>query len=428
MYKHALIGNSAAAVGAIEAIRKAGDTGSIAVFSDEPWRVYSRPLISYLLAHKVTPEKMYYRPESFYEKLTVDTFLADAVTALDVEAKTLQTAKGEDFGFENLLLATGGVPFVPPMPGVELKGVYTFTKWADVLSIEEYLTEHKPTQVVVIGGGLIGLKSAEALIRRGFSVTIVELADRIMSAAFDKTASDLASEILQSSGCRVITGDTAEELVGQDGRISEVRLKGGEILPAQLCVVAIGVRPNTELLSGSPLEINRGIVTDHRMATNVPGVWAAGDCAEGPDLLLGIKRPIPIWPNAYIQGKAAGRNMGGDPFELDGTFVMNSIDVMDISTISAGTTDPGDDPEAEILVELDMATRKYKKLVIKDNRLIGMVVFRDVDRAGLYTGLIRTKTEIGSYKDRLLAGDFGLLDMANYDHLEERVLGPGIQV
>jgi NAD(P)H-nitrite reductase large subunit len=428
VYKHAIIGNSAAATGALEAIRKAGDTGSIALFSNEPWRVYSRPLISYLLAHKVTPEKMYYRPEDFYEKMAVATFLEETVTALDVEAKLLHTDKGQEVGFEHLLIATGGVPFVPPMPGVDLDGVYTFTKWADVNFIEEYLAEFKPIQAVVIGGGLIGLKSAEALIRRGLVVTIVELADRIMSASFDKTASDLASEILQASGCRVITGDTAEELGGKEGRISQVRLKGGEVLPADLCIIAIGVRPNTTLLTGSSIEVNRGVITDHRMETNVKDIYAAGDVAEGPDLLLGIKRPIPIWPNAYIQGKAAGRNMGGDAFELDGTFVQNSIEVMDVATISAGTTDPGDDPEAEILVDLDMAARKYKKLVIKGNQLIGMVVFREVDRAGLYTGLIRTKADVSGYKDKLLSGDFGLLDMASHDHLEERVLGPGIEI
>ncbi len=423
-FEHVIIGNSAAAVGAIEALRGAGDTGTIAVFSDEPYHVYSRPLISYLLAGKVTEKRMYYRPLSFYDHNEVEAHLDEPAEGLDFENRKLETAAGS-YEFGHLLLATGGVPFVPPLPGSDLEGVFTFTKWADVDSIEAYLEKYQARRAIVIGGGLIGLKSTEALLRRGLEVTIIELAPRIMSNAFDTTASDLARDILEANGCRVLTENTAEALLEKDGRVSGARLKSGEELSADLVVVAIGVRPNLALVRDTAIEVNRGLMVDNRMATNVDGVYGAGDVAEGPDLLLKVKRPIPIWPNAYKQGKTAGRNMAGVEYELPGVFVMNSIDVLDVSTISAGITDPGDDPEAEVLMRVDKPARRYRKVVLKQNRLIGMVTFGDVDRAGLFTGLIRSGVDISKAKDRLLAEDFGLHDIPT-EHLSEKIFAPGI--
>lgn len=406
MTKYAIIGNSVAAVGAIESIRKVDGEGPIAVISNEPYHVYSRPLISEFLAGETTIDRMAYRPADFYNDNGVEAILGVAAAKIDLKTKKIELADGRGVDFDKLLLAMGGKPFVPPITGLDKRDVYTFTALEDALKLDEAVRHLK--DFVIIGGGLIGLKCAESLHKRGANVTIVELADRVMATVLDIEAGRIVERGLASSGIKVITEDTVEEIRGEGDSITGVRLKSGEELSCEAVVVAIGVAPNIDLVKDSAVKVNRGIVVDDKMESSVPGVYAAGDVAEGRDALLGISRVLPIWPNAYIQGKTAGFAMAGSPREFPGGLSMNSIELFGAPVINVGITDPREDGY-EILYRLEGDV--YRKLVLKDDKLVGAIVVGEIDRAGLLTGLIRDGLDVSGLKEALLRSDFGHLDL-----------------
>jgi nitrite reductase (NADH) large subunit len=423
-----IIGNSVAAVGAIEAIRRHDVENPITVVADEPQHVYSRPLISYLLGGMADEAHMDYRPRDFYARQRVETMLGVEVTRVNPLEQNLALAGGGALAYDQLLIATGGRPFVPPIPGVDLEGVFTFTRWDDAQRIARTIEKHGARSALVVGGGLIGLKTAEALMARSLRVTVVELADRILSMTFDRTASKLAESLLRRAGAEIRIGVTVKEIVEKDGRVNHAILQDGERVECDLVVFAIGVRPNVGLIPPEAgIQVNRGILVDRRMQTSVPNVYAAGDCAEGYDMLLGANRPIAIWPNAYRQGYVAGCNMAGVEREYEGGFPMNSIEVCGVPTISVGLTDPLEGDGYEVLERYDREAPAYKRLVLRDNRLVGAICIGNVDRAGIYTGLIRDRADVAPFKDHLLAGNFGLISLPR-DYRKHLVVGEGIEV
>ncbi|MCD6551163.1 FAD-dependent oxidoreductase [Thermotoga sp.] len=404
--RYVIVGSGPAGLNAIEAIRELDKDGEIVLITAERYVGYSRPLITYLLGRKVTEEKMYYRTEEFLKELGVEVKPATKVERVVPEKKVLVTNTGEEITYDRLLLAIGGKPFVPKIEGLEGKeGIFTFTTWEDEERVENYIKKNNVKKAVVLGGGLIGLKTTEALMELGVKVTIVELADRILSVTFDRKASEIITNALKEEGCDVITNDTIVAVKGED-TISSVVLKSGREIQTKLLIVAIGVRPNVEFLKDSGIEINRGIVVNERMETNVKDVYAAGDCTEFYDLIDGQRKTIAIWPVAVAQGRVAGYNMAGGNVRYPGGIPMNSVELAGIPTISVGHTNVEGD-EYEVLSHEEGNT--YKKMVIKDNRLIGVVLVNDIDRAGIYTGLILQKLDVSSFKDKLLDENFGLV-------------------
>jgi NAD(P)H-nitrite reductase large subunit len=427
--RYVLIGNSAAAVGAVEAIRQSDPLNSITIIADEPHHTYSRPLISYLLGQVVDESRMLYRPDDFYERYNVETMLGVEVSNVSTQDKTVSLSGGGTISYDKLLIATGGKPFVPPLPGADLEGVFTFTTWQDAREIDRYIRDHRVESALIVGGGLIGLKTTEALIERHLSITLVELADRILSATFDRTASKLSERILQRAKVDVRTGTTVEEIIGRGARVDYAVLRDGERINCDLVIFAIGVRPNTGLISkDAGIEVNRGICVDEHMQTTTPDVYAAGDCVEAYDMLIDACRPIAIWPNAYKQGYIAGSNMAGVPKTYDGSFPMNSIEVCGVPTISVGITDPPRDEDSyEIIDKYDRDAQIYKKLVLYHNHLVGAIFVGDIDRAGIYTGLIRDRVDVRPFKEHLLSGNFGLISLP-IGYRKHLVVGDGIEV
>jgi NAD(P)H-nitrite reductase large subunit len=427
--RYVIIGNSAAAVGAVEAIRQHDHENPITIIADEPHHVYSRPLISYLLGKAVDDSRMYYRPADFYERHGVETMLGVEVTGIDTQDKSLALGGGGTVTYDRLLIATGGKPFVPPLPGANLDGVFTFTTWKEARQIDQYIEDHRVKSALVIGGGLIGLKTTEALIERQVSITLIELADRILSATFDRTASKLAEAILRREHVDVRTGTTIEEIIGRGGRVDHAVLRDGERINCDLVIFAIGVRPNTGLIPpDTGIQVERGICVDRHMQTTTAAVYAAGDCVQAYDMLLDACRPIAIWPNAYRQGYIAGCNMAGVPKTYEGSFPMNSIEVCGVPTISVGITDPPrEDAEYTVIDKYDRETLTYKKLVLHHDRLVGAIFVGDIDRAGIYTGLIRDRVDVRPFREHLLSGNFGLISLPR-DYRKHLVVGDGIEV
>lgn len=418
---YVIIGNSVAAVGAIRGIRSVDPEGHITVLSRERHTAYGRPLISYLLGGLITEKGMPYLPEDFYEQHRANLLLNSEVTAVDDTKKRVKLAGGETVPYDRLLIATGGDPFVPPIEGLAGKEkVFTFTTWDDAAKLKGLAADIE--KVVVVGGGLIGLKAAEGLHLLGKRVTIVELADRILSAAFDRPAGRIVARKMKANGIDVVTEDTVVKVEGEGAGITGVTLKSGDFIPCDTVIVAIGVRPAAGLLKESKVEVNRGIVVDDCMATSVKGIYAAGDVAEARDFFTGSKNPMPIWPDAYIQGDIAGTNMAGGTKSYLGGLAMNSIEFFKVSTISMGITNPSDPAEYEVLTYLDAENYQYRKIVLQGDFLVGAVLVGNVDRAGIFAGLIREKVDVTPFRDKLLAADFGFIHLSR--EIRDALFGP----
>lgn len=424
--KYLIIGNSVAGISCVEAIREINKEEKIILVSDEKEINYSRPLISYLLGKKIDKNKIFYRPDNFYQENQVELILKRKAIKLDLKKREVILSDKQKISFEKLLIATGGTPVIPEIRGGNLAGVFTFTKLQDAEDIAQYIKSNKVRKAVVVGGGLIGLKATEALLELGIGVTIIELADRILSATFDQRASLIIEESLKKIGCRVITGNTVTQIKGTK-KVQQIILKDGMKISADMLILAIGVKPNVDLVKGTPIKINKGILVNDFMQTNVEGIYAAGDCTEGKDILLEANCPIAIWPVAREQGKIAGYNMSGKKVKYNGNFLMNSVELAGIPTISVGLTNPPEEKNYEVIDYFKPEESVYKKVVIKDNQIVGAIFINQIDRAGIYTGLIREKVNVSSFKEHLLKEDFGLISLPK-EYRKHLVSGEGIEI
>jgi len=405
--KYLIVGNSAGGIGAVESIREVDKEGAIILVSDEPYPVYSRPLISEYLAEKCSLERMMYRPADFYGKNGVRALLGRKAGRLDVEAHTVELDDGSKIVWEKLLLATGGKPIVPPAKGIERKGVFNFITLDDAKAIDQYLPGK--ARAVVIGGGLIGVSVTEALVKRGVEVAIVEMKERILNVMLDEEASALEEETIRQAGVSIVTDHVVNEISGDSANaISSVTLDDGNTIPCDLVVVAIGVLPRTELVAGTPIEVNRGIVVGRHMATSCPDVYACGDAAEAYDFVYGENRVTPIWPNAYMGGRTAGFNMAGVHTEYQGGTAMNSLKYFGIDVVSAGIMNPPDDTFEVLRNKTDDI---YRMVVLKDGLVVGMVFAGNVERSGIVFNLMKEKVNVEEFRQALVAEDFGLADL-----------------
>lgn len=404
--KYVIIGNGIASIGAIEGIRKVDTENEILIIGAEDTPAYGRPLISYLLAGKITPDRLALRPQEFFEKANVSLKLGTTVTGIDIKAKTVTTDKGETVEYENLLIATGGIPFTPPIPGSDGVDVYNFTNLEHAQTLISKAKEIK--RAVVIGGGLIGLKAGESLFDRGVDVTILELSPRILSLAFDENAASLAGTRLEEVGLNVRCGVSAKEIQRDaDGNLKGVHLTDGDFLQCDVVVIAIGVVPNYGLAKDNGIDVDRGIKVDDHMRSSAEGVFAAGDVAQAKDLLFGDDRVIPIWTNAYNQGFCAGKNMTGTDTEFSGSLAMNSISFYGLPTISVGTVNPPEDDDSyEVTIALDEKKKSYRKLVFQNDKLVGYVLVGDIDMAGMYTAFVKFQMVVPEdAKKQIMAGE-----------------------
>jgi NAD(P)H-nitrite reductase large subunit len=400
--EYLIIGNSAGGIGAVEAIREIDKKSSITIVSDESYPAYSRPLISEYLSCERTVDEMLFRPADFYHRNNIDLMLGKTVKNLDLPGRLVELEGGEKIAWNKLLLATGGVPIVPKIKGSNKKGVFKFLALDDAKAIDKFLKDY--SRAVVIGGGLIGVSVSEALTKRDVSVTIVEMKDRVLNTILDERASAIAQEMLAEAGIRVIVNDTVSEVVGEKS-VEGVVLDSGERIPCDLVVIAIGVLPRTELVQGSDIKVNRGIVVDRYMATSYPDVYACGDVAEAYDFVLGTNRLTPIWPNAYIGGRVAGYNMAGVKKEYPGGTAMNSVNYFGLDVATAGVVNPPDGSYEVIYRDKDGI---YQKVILSDGQIVGMVFVKDIEKSGMIFGLMRDKVDVGSFKQALLTDDFGL--------------------
>jgi NAD(P)H-nitrite reductase large subunit len=404
--EYLIIGNSAGGIAAAEAIREVDKNGRLAIVSEEPYFAYSRPLISEYLAGERSLDTMLLRPVDFYERNKIEALLGTKVARVDLGHKLVELEDGRTLAWRKLLLATGGTPIVPKLKGSHREGVSTLED-ADKIG----QAANRGRTLVVIGGGLIGISLAQALVHRGVAVVMVELMDRVLATALDAEASRLVEQALRREQIELILGQTAKEIVGRpedDRRVGGVILQDGRPIPCDGVVFAIGVAPRTELVADSAVMLNRGIVVSRRMATSCRDVYACGDAAEAYDFVHKTNRVIPVWPNAVAGGRVAGFNMAGRRARYEGSTGMNSLNCFGLSTVAAGLVDPKDDPTCEVLADSSAGNGTYRKIVLKNNRIVGMVFVGDIERSGIVFGLMKDRVNVRRCKEALLSPDFGL--------------------
>lgn len=380
--KYVIIGNSTAAIGCVEGIRQVDNEGNITLISNEPYHTYSRPLISYLLYGKTDEERMKYRPDSFYKDNDCTLLAGKTVTSIDPKGKTVLLDDGEKIPYDKLLVATGSRPFIPPIEGLDtVTQKFTFMSLDDAKALEKALTPE--TKVMIMGAGLIGLKCAEGIAHLVKSITVVDLADRILPSVLDGEGASIVQKHLESQNISFILSDSVQSFAE-----NQTTLASGQKVSFDVLVVAVGVRPNTGLVSEAGGKVNRGIVIDEKCRTSLPDIYAAGDCVESHDITIDENRILALLPNAYIQGETAGINMAGGEKTYDSAIPMNAVGFFGLHVITAGSYD------GEKTVTC--VDGRYKKLIVKDGVLKGYIMVGDVRRAGIYTSLIRNRTPLDS--------------------------------
>lgn len=385
MAKYVIIGNSAAGIGAVEGIRQVDEQGDITIVSKERYHTYSRPLISYLLQGKTDLQKMKYRSDSFYADNKVNLIFAEA-QKIDAVNKVVKTSNG-DISYEKLLIATGSKPFVPNFEGLEnVQNKFTFMSLDDALALNEKITPE--SKVLIIGAGLIGLKCAEALAKLAGSVTVTDIADQAMPSVLDKECAKIVQKVIEDNGIKFLLGDSVARFEAH-----KAYLKSGSEVDFDVLVIAAGVRPNTELLENIA-EINRGIVINEKCQTTADSIYAAGDCVLSYDITSEQIKILALLPNAYMQGYTAGVNMAGGDASFKKAFPMNAIGFFGYHILSAGSM------TGESFVETD--GENYKRLFYKDDKLKGFILAGNIQKAGIYTSLIREQTPLSEIDFELI--------------------------
>ena len=388
MNEYVIIGNSIAAVGCVEGIRKYDKEGKITIVSKENHKVYARPLISYYLEKKTDLQRINYRSGSFYEDEKVELLLGESAAKIDTASKKVLTDSGKEIPYTKVCVATGSSPFVPPMEGLEnVEKKFSFMTIDDSLELEK--TIDKTSRVLIVGAGLIGLKCAEGIKDLAGSITVCDLADRVLSSILDAECAAFVQKGLEANGIEFFLSDSVAKF-----EANKAYMKSGKEVDFDVLVLAIGVRANISLIKDIGGETNRGIVINEKSETSIPDVYAAGDCAEGFDSSIGAKRVLALLPNAYMQGHAAGVNMAGGEEVFDKAIPMNSIGFFGTHIMTAGTY------EGEMIEEKDDVT--LKRFFVKDNKLVGYMLINDVGRAGIYTSLIREKVSLDTVDFELL--------------------------
>lgn len=393
MTRYLIIGNGVAGTTAAESIRLKDKSGKITMVTDEDLPFYSRIMLNEYVAGSISEADLVIRKDKWYEERDIDLFLKTRISGADPEKKAMLSEDGREFPFDKLLLATGSHSFVPPIKGAEINGVFTLRNVEDsrkIISVAD-----KSEDVVIIGGGLLGLETGNGFIKRGKKVTVVEFFPRLLPRQLDTSGARKLQKIMENMGFAFRLGAKTKEIVGNT-HMEGVLLEDGEKLKANLVVISAGVRPNMELAELLGLECDKGIVADKFLSTSSEGIYVAGDAAQfGP-------MPYGIWPAASEQGKIAGLNMAGEKTEYKGTTMANTLKIVGIDLASAGEIDEEGKYESKVIEE----ERVYKKLIIDDDKIIGAIMLGEKEGFGKITAAMKAKKDISKLKDQILASGF----------------------
>jgi NAD(P)H-nitrite reductase large subunit len=404
MKNHLILGAGPAGVIAAETIRKHAPGDSILVVGDEPEPPYSRMAIPYMLAGQVDEAGTHLRHDpAHYHDLRVELRRGRA-TAVDVATRTVTLENGAAMRFDTLLVATGSSPVKPPIPGIDAPGVLHCWTLQDGRAIAERAT--RGARVLQMGAGFIGCIIMEALAARGVELTVVEMGDRMVPRMMGPTAGGMIRDWCEAKGVRVFTGTRVEAIEGS-GPLT-VRLSDGTSIEVDVVISATGVRPNIGFLEHSGITCLQGVLTDERMQTNVPDIYAAGDCAEAFDVASGRTIVSAIQPNAADQARVAGLNMAGGTGRLAGVTQINVLDTLGLISTSFG--DWQGVPGGEHVELTDRAANRHLSLQFGGDVLVGCNSVGWTEHVGVMRGLVEGRVKLGDWKARLLKDPTRLME------------------
>lgn len=395
--RYIIIGGSAAGISAVEAIRSIDQTSPIELFSSEGTPFYSRVLLSYYIAGVITKEELHFRPLEFFADNKVKAHLGQRVDKVLPESKSIRMEDGREYPFDRLLIASGSSPKIMEVPGKDKKGVVVMRNIDHAQEIVNRVEEMKTA--CVLGGGLIGLRTGYALSVRGVKVKIIVKSSHVLSQMLDQESAEMIQGTMRQHGIDIRTGRDAVEIVGRES-VEGIILDDGERINCQLVVIGKGVQPNVDFLSSTPIKINEGIVADETMMTSVPDIYVAGDVAETYDLTTGRTSVNAIWPCAFEQGRVAGLNMAGKKAKYEGSFRMNSLDFYGLPVISMGITRIDGNGFQHFQKKTE---NTYRKLVLRDGRIVGAILVGQVQKAGILATLLKKRVNVSDIVPLLMS-------------------------
>jgi nitrite reductase (NADH) large subunit len=389
-----VIGNGMAGCRAVEELlERDGGGWRITIFGAEPRVNYNRIMLSPVLAGEKRFEDIIINSREWYDDNGIDLISGDPVTAIDREARTVTSRSGRTVSYDRLLIATGSDPFIIPVPGKDLPGVISFRDMNDVEAM--LAAAERGGDAVVIGGGLLGLEAAHGLSLRGMKVTVLHLMPTLMERQLDEAAAWLLKSALEARGQTVLTGADTAEIIGQNG-VEGVRLKDGREIPASLVVMAVGIRPSVALARDAGLAVGRGIQVDDHMVTSDPAVLAVGECVEHDGQVYGLVAPLWDMCRSLADGLVGKAN----PYRAAAT--STKLKVAGLDVFSAGEFSGGEG--CEDIVLRDASRGIYKRLVLRDDRIVGTVLYGDTADGAWYFDLIRKSESVADLRDVLIFG------------------------
>ena len=371
------------------------DRFDITAISAEPWPNYDRIQLSRVLSGERRLEDIFLNSRDWHAANGVRLVSGDAAATIDVGERRVTTISGRAFGFDKLVIATGSRPLAPPVPGVGLAGVLAFRTIADLEAM--CAASARGGRAVVVGGGLLGLEAANGLLASGMGVTVLHLMPTLMERQLDEAAGLVLQRTLESRGLEILTRAHLEEIIG-DERVRAVRLADGRMIDADLVVLAIGVRPNSDLARAAGLDVNRGIVVDDAMLTSDAAIHAVGECVEHRGRTFGLVGPL--WDQARACA-AALCGLEAAPYVAPTPFT--SLKITGVHVFSAGVLGARDDADEEITLR-DAASGVYKKLVVRDARLTGAILYGDIADGPWFVDLIESSSDVSALRDLLMFG------------------------
>jgi len=395
MNRYLIIGNGVAGARAAVKIREADSKGEIRIFTEEAYPFYYRVRFPEYVAGEVTIQNLTIHNKEFYQNKNILLHLEEPITGVNVQKKEVTSQKGNTYAYDALLMATGGNAFVPPIKGTEKKGVFTLRTMSDAISMKEFSGAVR--QAILIGGGLVGLETGGALLRRGIKVAVIEYNPRILPRQMDPEGAKILQKKMESMGFSFFLNGQSEEILGEE-TAEGLRLKDGRTVEGQMVIISAGVRPNIKLAQAIGLETKNGILVSDRLETKMGGIFAAGDVAEHRGRVYGI------WPAAQRQGEIAGVNMSGGNSLYEGTVVSNTLKVVGIELTSAGDIDA--EGKLECVVKSDLEKCVYCKVAFKEDKVVGCILLGEVKAKSEVLNAVEGNIDIRQIKDTFLKEGF----------------------
>jgi len=400
--KYVILGNGAASISAAEKLRQISDSCDITVISVEDTPVYTKFMLPDYIGGKISREKLILRDMNYYNQNRIKLLFNSNMEIINSENKLITLVNGEDIGYDKLLIAVGGRPVIPNIEGLKENKYFTLNSIKDADDIIKNASEGK--KAVIVGAGLSGIEIAFALKRLGMTVVVVERETRILPQQLDAASAEMLVEMLRKEGINLILGSSVQKVNSDNG--FNVELSSGEKIGLDMLVISIGTRPNLGVVEGTGIKTNRGILVNDYMETNIKDIYAAGDVAELESGGNSGTVSSYIWPNALAQGKCAASNMSGETqqFSRDAG-LSNAVRLRDIAFLSMGMINPVEE-EYESLVYSDKDSHTYRKVVLKDNIIKGMILLGDTSAGSILSDFIKKGRSISDIRNIVLEKDF----------------------